>query len=139
MKVLLGIDTWYPKFDGVVIATENYCKYLNEGGESKVVVPDYKDKAEAAAHGEHAIFTKTLRLPIFKGYACPMPKFDAALEKEISDGGYDVLHAHSPFTIDICLIFEKESSSMKISGFIFNSSSMSSSNVRFSLLSVIFF
>ena len=99
MKVLLGIDTWYPKFDGVVIATENYCKYLNEGGESKVVVPDYKDKAEAAAHGEHAIFTKTLRLPIFKGYACPMPKFDAALEKEISDGGYDVLHAHSPFTI----------------------------------------
>ncbi|MBO4323626.1 MAG: glycosyltransferase [Clostridia bacterium] len=99
MKVLLGIDTWYPKFDGVVIATENYCKYLNEGGESKVVVPDYKDKAEAAAHGEHAIFTKTLRLPIFKGYACPMPKLDRALEKEISDGGYDVLHAHSPFTI----------------------------------------
>ncbi len=99
MKILLGIDTWYPKFDGVVVTVENYCKYLNEGGTCEVVVPNYKVKDESAAHAEHARFVKSFRLPVFKGYACPLPSLDGKLEQEIKNGGYDVLHAHSPFTI----------------------------------------
>ena len=99
MNVLLGIDNWHPNTDGVVLAVENYHKHLKNFGDCEVLVPDYKDKETYKAHGDGVYFVKSLKLPIFKGYYCPLPRIDKALEQDIKSGKYGVFHAHSPFTI----------------------------------------
>ncbi len=98
MRILLGLDSWYPSIDGVVGTVENYHKNLASGNDCEIVVPKF-GKNISSEHSDGVYYTKSVKILGLDNYVCPTPKFDAQLAKKVKNGGYDVLHAHSPFMV----------------------------------------
>ncbi len=100
MKILLGLDGWYPSVDGVVGTVENYYKNLIGDNECEIVVPEFeRDHKSSEGHEEGVYFTKSVKILGLDNYVCPTPRWDKHLDEKIKNGNYDILHAHSPFMI----------------------------------------
>ncbi len=97
MKVLEVLDSFYPSIDGPVNCIVNVAKSLNQKGLATVdlLVPSYPKKVEI--EGIKIFRCKSFKGP--EGYYVGMPKFDSNINKLIKNGGYDLIHVHSPFTL----------------------------------------
>jgi len=100
MKILLGLDSWYPNVDGVVRTVENYAKYLSQDGECQVAVPSYDGVKTGEPDFPFEIHrTSSAGVPFLHTHKGALPAFDWNLSQSIRQGDFELLHAHSPFTM----------------------------------------
>lgn len=97
MKILLVIDSFYPNVDGpnaVVVSLAR--EYIKAGHEATLLVPDYPaDRVEF----EGLEIVRCKSVPSDEDYRAALPAFDKKVRKLIREGGFDVIHLHSPFTL----------------------------------------
>ena len=97
MRVLQVLDCYYPHYDGPVNCVINIAKVLNEKGlaEVELLVPSYPQIMEE--EGVKSYRCKSVKAT--EGYRMSVPFFDRSIKKLIKNGGFDVIHVHSPFTL----------------------------------------
>ena len=98
MKVLEVLDTFYPNVDGPVNAIVNIAKSLNNSGKAEVelMVPDYPEERVVV---ENVVIHRAPFLPGPEGYNAAIPWLTGKVRKLLKEGQYDIIHAHSPFTL----------------------------------------
>lgn len=98
MKILQMIDTYYPMMDGVINVSQNYTRELN-----KIAVCDLATaKPERGAEYTEKDDFNVIRCSSSfapDGYRNAHPALDAEFKKKIENGGYDIIHCHSPFNM----------------------------------------
>ncbi len=100
IKVLEVIDTYYPTIDGAISVVKNFTKNLNdnEGVECEIAAPTAKRKLHYVDNETFKVIRcKSLSAP--ENYRFALPFLDRKFRKEIKNGGYDIIHVHSPFTM----------------------------------------
>ena len=97
MKVLQVLDCFYPQFDGPVNVIVNIAKIANKLGlaEVELLVPEYPEKINV----EGLIIHRCKSFPAAEGYRMSTPQLDKKIKKLIKNGGFDIIHVHSPFTL----------------------------------------
>lgn len=98
MKILQMIDTFYPTADGAISVAKNYAEKLNEiaSCDLATAIP-----AEWQTYKENQKF-KVLRcaaMPAPENYRNALPALDFDFRQQVENGGYDILHSHSPFNM----------------------------------------
>ena len=99
MRSAQFIDVFYPHIDGVVTAVDNYARILNASpeGYSCVFAPENNEKGDGHEGGYEVFRCKSLR--IIGGYLMPLPGLSKRFRNAVKDGDFDIVHAHSPFTV----------------------------------------
>lgn len=97
MKVLEVLDCFYPNYDGPVEVAVNLARKFGEMGlgEMHLLVPDYPERVEV----EGVKIFRCRSLPSNENYRASVPFLDCRVKKLVKNGGYDVIHLHSPFTL----------------------------------------
>jgi len=98
MKVLEVLDVFYPNVDGPINVMVNIAKILNKEGVADVelLVPDNPDnRVEISGVTIH----RTPSLPAPDGYQAALPWLSRKVQKLFKEGGFDLVHIHSPFTL----------------------------------------
>ncbi|MDE7454723.1 MAG: glycosyltransferase [Clostridia bacterium] len=101
-KIVLGMDSWFPQIDGVVLTVKNYYEQLtNTGNECSLIVPSYGKKVNLQADKDSKINAlRCKKFPIrLGGFYCALPKTDADLHRSLEEIKPDLLHSHSPFNL----------------------------------------
>lgn len=98
IKVLQVSDSFYPNVDGPINVMVNIAKtFKQEGlGEMELLVPNYPEKVEVEGLTIHRCLS--IGVP-GSDYRAGLPFFSRKVKKLIKNGGYDVIHFQSPFTI----------------------------------------
>lgn len=113
IKILELIDTYYPTVDGAINAVNCYASNLNERAECDLAAPaapknsGYKEK-----EGFKVLRCKAMPAP--SGYRNALPFLDARFKKAIREGGYDILHAHSPFALGRLAVSEAKKAGVPV-------------------------
>lgn len=97
LKVLMGIDCYFPSVDGVVQTMHNYLLELNKENEGYSIAPILKKKFEGELPYKN-FWCKSIYVPIY-GERYPTPNKDKKLNAEIDNLNLDIVHMHSPFAI----------------------------------------
>lgn len=97
MKVLVVLDSFYPNVDGPIEVVVSIAKTFakNNLGTVELLVPKYPQKIEVEGVTVH----RCVSVPASGGYRGALPAFDKKIKKLIKNGGFDVIHLHSPFTL----------------------------------------
>lgn len=96
MKVLLVLDCFYPNIDGPINCIENIARAGNKlNHEIELLVPNYPENREIEGIKIH----RCKSMKAVEGYRNALPFFDRSIKKLIKNGGYDIVHAHSPFML----------------------------------------
>lgn len=97
MKVLVVLDCFYPNIDGPIWGSIAVAQKFAEKGLGTVdlLVPDYPERVEVEGLTVHRSFS----IPATDGYRAALPMFSSKVKKIIKNGGYDVIHLRSPFTL----------------------------------------
>ncbi len=96
MKVCQFIDTYYPIVDGAINVAKFYATYTAKKEECVLAVPKAKGKyKEEDAFKVERCFS----LPAPENYRCGVPTFDCKFKKRLKKENFDILHAHSPYTM----------------------------------------
>lgn len=98
MKVLFVLDSFYPNIDGPVNVIANVAKILNAAhlADVELLVPNfYKKNVNLKQVKIHRSFS--INGP--EGYRVALPGFSNKVKNLIKNGGYDLIHVHSPFTL----------------------------------------
>ncbi|MGN1372639.1 MAG: glycosyltransferase [Candidatus Coproplasma sp.] len=84
--------------DGPINVMVNVAKTFNEEGlgTAELLVPDYPEKIDVDGLTIHRCFS--IGVP-GQGYRAGLPFFSRKVKKLIKDGGFDVIHLQSPFTV----------------------------------------
>lgn len=90
------IDTFYPNIDGVVSVTNHYAKRLNVCDRCTVIAPKRRKYVDDLPY--EVIRCKAFMVPLLK-LDCAVPSVDVKLKKALMEGGFDIFHAHSPFSL----------------------------------------
>lgn len=96
MKILQLIDTFYPTVDGAISVAKNYAEKLNEIDRCDLAtakpspIADYSDE-------ESFNVLRCASIPAPEKYRNALPALDVEFKRKIREGGYDILHCHSPF------------------------------------------
>ncbi|MGN0805030.1 MAG: glycosyltransferase [Candidatus Coproplasma sp.] len=104
MKVVLGLDSWFPQVDGVTNTLVNIDKYLKDYAESIVVAPSYGKKLDKEGEDKYCknvFHNKSIEAPL-SGFRNSMPYSDKKLLAMLDGFKPDILHANSPFAISRC-------------------------------------
>lgn len=104
MKVVLGLDSWFPQVDGVTNTLVNIDKYLKGYAESIVVAPSYGKKLDKEGEGKYCknvFHNKSVEAPL-SGFRNSLPYSDKKLIAMLDGFKPDILHANSPFAISRC-------------------------------------
>lgn len=102
IKILQTIDSYYPCIDGPINVVKNYSMHLNRKEECWLAVPKaakkqhYEDKEEFKV-----IRCKSVSAP--EHYRAARPFFDFKFKKRIKAENFDIMHAHSPFMLPLCI------------------------------------
>lgn len=97
IRIGIFIDTFFPMIDGVIMAVDNYAKYLSVSADvtvfTTVVARDYRDEAPYPVVRCHS-----LPLPV-EDYVVPAPGLDIEFWEALSRAELDIVHINSPFTV----------------------------------------
>lgn len=96
MKVLEVLDNFYPDVDGPIEVIVSLAKKFSQNGlgEMEILVPRYPEKVEVEGVKIHRCVSISAN-----EYRAGLPYFDRNVKKLIKEGGFDVIHLHSPFTL----------------------------------------
>lgn len=97
LKVLMGIDCYFPSVDGVVQSMHNYLLELNKENEGYAIAPILKKKFEGELPYK-TFWCKSVYVPIY-GERYPIPQKDKKLNAELDAIDLNIIHMHSPFAI----------------------------------------
>ena len=97
MKVLQVLDCFYPNIDGPINVIVNIAQIANEQNlaEVEILVPKYNEKYDV----ENVKIHRSRSLKSTEGYRMGIPFLDHKVKKLIKNGGFDIIHVHSPFTM----------------------------------------
>ena len=97
MKILEVLDSFYPQVDGPVNVIVNIAKALNDKKLAQVdlLVPKYRKVVDVK--GINIYRCPAVAAP--DGYMACMPDFSPMVKDLIKNGGYDLIHVHSPFPL----------------------------------------
>lgn len=99
MRILLTLDSYYPKFDGPTNVITNYNKaFLKmEGGkaQSEIFVPRHPGYVDTQPFPVHRV--KSIRSA--EGYYQGTPGLDRDLKRYLKENRFDIIHLHAPFTM----------------------------------------
>ncbi len=97
MKILQVLDSFFPTVDGPNSVMVNLALKLRElGHEVELLVPDFpKNRVEAEGLKIHRCRSAKSN----ESYRAALPFFDGKIKRLVKNGGYDVIHLHSPFTL----------------------------------------
>lgn len=97
LKIAMGIDSYLPTVDGVVMCMHNYC--LNASKDHDVTVFAPKNTKSYVDNFPYKIIRcNSIYIPIAK-YYYGVPSMDAKFKKETYAQDYDIIHVHSPFNM----------------------------------------
>ena len=98
IKILEAIDSYYPCIDGPINVVTNYATNLQKSEVCSVAAPAAKKKDHYVDNFDFKVFRcKSFGAP--EGYRSPVPFFDKKFKKAIMEEKFDIIHAHSPFTM----------------------------------------
>ncbi|MBQ9485680.1 MAG: glycosyltransferase [Clostridia bacterium] len=98
LKILETIDSFYPCIDGPISVVKNYALHLNRAEICKVAVPKAAKKQRYVDKEEFEVVRcKSWRAP--EKYRFARPFSDKAFVKNIESEKFDIIHAHSPFSM----------------------------------------
>lgn len=97
LKVGIFIDTYFPMIDGVIMAVDNYAKYLTQYADvtifTTIVNRDFEDNSPYRV-------VRCRSLPLHsEDYVVPAPDLDLEFWNELMRADLDIVHIHSPFTV----------------------------------------
>ncbi|NCB50317.1 MAG: glycosyltransferase [Clostridia bacterium] len=97
LKIGIFIDTYFPMIDGVIMAVDNYAKYLTQYADvtifTTVVNRDFEDDSPYRV-------VRCRSLPLrSEDYVVPAPDLDLEFWNELMRSELDIVHIHSPFTV----------------------------------------
>jgi methylenetetrahydrofolate dehydrogenase (NADP+)/methenyltetrahydrofolate cyclohydrolase len=97
LRIGIFIDTYFPMIDGVIMAVDNYAKYLSKHADVTVftttVNRDFED------HYPYRI-VRCRSLPLrSEDYVVPAPNLDPEFWSELMHAELDIVHVHSPFAV----------------------------------------
>lgn len=97
MKILLVLDSYYPKIDGPHNVITNYAECFNthKNIHAEVVVPSVKNYFDV----QKFVVRRVKSLPAVEGYNMGLAQFDRKLKKFLKNNQFDIIHVHSPFTL----------------------------------------
>lgn len=91
-------DSYFPVIDGVVNVTKNYALHLERlHGNCVIAAPDYPEADKA--DNDRIIRCTSFAIPGKPPYRYALPFSDYNFRKAIQSLKFDILHAHSPFSI----------------------------------------
>lgn len=96
LKVLLGMDSYFPHVDGVVNCIHNYCLNMYKDVDLTLMVPDTGVLKKEIPY--KTIKCRSIYLPIIK-FNYGLPLRDRKFKKEIMSEKYDIVYIHSPFNM----------------------------------------
>ena len=98
MRICQIVDSYFPVYDGVAIAVDNYTKILNKNGQDCfVVAPSYKNSNINFDY--EVLKCLTTVDPFNKTYRWPLPMLDVQLKKALMKDEISLIHAHGPFMV----------------------------------------
>lgn len=97
MKILQVSDSFYPNVDGPIDVMVSLAKEMRRTGyaDTEFLVPDFPDRAEIEGFKIHRCFSVRAN----EGYRAALPALDRKIKKLIKEGGFDLIHLQSPFTL----------------------------------------
>lgn len=97
MKVLIVLDSFYPNVDGPIEVVVSVARKFKEKGygEMELLVPDYPERVDVEGLTIHRVAS----IPAGDGYRGAMPALTRKVKKLVKNGGFDLIHLHSPFTL----------------------------------------
>ena len=112
MKIALFTDTYFPQINGVSFVVRNHAKKLIERGhEVEIFAPKSKEPYEL----DNEIPTHRFKSIRFR----PYPDYDIAfpwipkIQSYISQGNFDIIHCHTPFSMGLSGLFIAKSLNAK--------------------------
>ncbi|MBQ7603270.1 MAG: glycosyltransferase [Clostridia bacterium] len=97
LNIGMGMDSYLPTVDGVVMCMHNYC--LNASREHNVTALVPKNtKSHVDNYPYKVLRCKSMYIPIAK-YFYGVPSIDGKFKKEVYNMDFDILHMHSPFNM----------------------------------------
>lgn len=98
IKVLELCDAFYPVVDGVVAVVKNYAKNINKTDKCSVAAPAPRKKDKYVDSEEFEVIRcRSVSAP--EKYRYGLPSIDRKFKKKVARAEFDVLHAHSPFSM----------------------------------------
>lgn len=98
IKIMQTIDSFSPCIDGPINVVKNYTKNLNRTDCCKVVVPRAAKKQKYTDNEPFEVIRcRSLAAP--EKYRFGIPKCDGKFKKKILNEKFDIIHAHSPFSM----------------------------------------
>ncbi|MBR2498818.1 MAG: glycosyltransferase [Clostridia bacterium] len=96
MKVCQFIDTYYPIVDGAINVSKYYAQSVNKIECSYLATPKPAKKYKETDEFE---VVRCFSLPAPEKYRCGVPAFDLKFKRRMQKEKFDILHAHSPYTM----------------------------------------
>ena len=97
LNIGMGMDSYLPTVDGVVMCMHNYCLNASKEHNVTALVPqnakNYKDDFPYKV-----MRCKSVYIPIAK-YFYGVPNLDSKFKKAVYNTDFDILHTHSPFNM----------------------------------------
>ena len=98
IKILQMIDTYYPTVDGAINVSHNYARELNKIARCDLATAKpARDECYDERNEFKVIRCSSSFAP--DGYRNAHPNLDSGFKKKIENGGYDIIHCHSPFNM----------------------------------------
>ena len=98
LKVLELVDSFYPRIDGAINVVKNYCVQLNKVTDCTLAAPKAAKK-EGYVDNEEFKVIRCASTIAPEGYRLAQPDFDAKFTEQIENGGYELIHSHTPFNL----------------------------------------
>ena len=97
LKIAMGMDSYLPTVDGVVMCMHNYCLNASREHDVTALVPQ-NTKKYVDDFPYKVLRCKSMYIPIAK-YFYGIPSMDAKFKKAVYNADFDILHLHSPFNM----------------------------------------
>jgi 1,2-diacylglycerol 3-alpha-glucosyltransferase len=98
LKIGLFIDTFFPMIDGVVVAVDNFAKYLSNYADVVVFCPKGKTNYDDGKFPYKVIRSKAINVK-FYDYTLGLPQLDSKFKKQLENSNLDIVHINSPFML----------------------------------------
>ena len=93
------MDSFYPAVDGVVLVVDNLARELNKIADVTVVVPNNESASDDENRPYKVVRINSMHVPTTE-YRVGIPLLEkTAINKELWNEKFDIIHIHSPFSI----------------------------------------
>lgn len=106
LKILMGMDAYFPNVDGVVNCMHNYLVNLTGKNDVLAIVP--KAGKETGDFPYPIRRFNSIKIPFYGSYS-GIPQLDKKFKRDIYRQNFDIVHVHSPFNMmKFALTYAKE-------------------------------